>query len=556
MWRIKLLFFLLLLSYGLIAARLAFWQIVSGESLSVQAEKQYYQTLILPAKRGEIKSSDNFPLVGNEQSYLLFAEKRKINDPFFSQKIANLLEMPVSSISAKLDNDLVWVPLAHKISSEKAEKIKQTGLSGIGLSLEPSRFYPEASMAAQLLGFVGADLNGIEKGYFGLEGYYDRELRGKEGKLREEKDIRGRPILFGVQEKIKAIDGRSLNLYLDRNLQFMIEEKLNKAIQTYGAKDGSVIVMDPATGGIIAMANTPSFDPRTFSDYETNLYKNPLISDYYEPGSTFKTVVAAAAIDQRLISADSVYQDNGPVTVADYSLRTWNDQYHGAETVTEIIQHSCNTGMVWVGKKLGLKKMLVSLQKFGFTAKTGIDLEGEAEANLRPQEEWGEIDLATASFGQGIAVTPLQMLTAVSVFANGGKLLKPAVVSEVVESSGKKIKIEPQVIRQVIKPETAEIVKEMMVNAVEKGEAKWAKPAGYRIAGKTGTAQIPLQGHYDPNRTIASFVGFAPAEKPKFVMLVRLTEPSSSPWAAETAAPLFFEISKEILNYYNLPPAN
>ena len=207
-----------------------------------------------------------------------------------------------------------------------------------------------------------------------------------------------------------------------------------------------------------------------------------------------------------------------------------------------------------MGKKLGKDRLVDYLTKFGFAQKTGIDLEGEADSNLRPKADWGEIDLATASFGQGIAVTPIQMLAAVNVIASGGKLIKPEVVSNVIDSNGKKIMIEPKIIRQVIKPEAAEVVKEMMISAVENGEAKWAKVKGYKIAGKTGTAQIPLAGHYDATKTNASFVGFAPADNPKFTMLVKLTEPTSSPWAAETAAPLFFDICRELFNYYGISP--
>lgn len=554
MWRAKLLFFVFVLFFFLIILKLFWWQVISSDRLSLLANKQYSQTLSLPAKRGEIFSRDGFSLVTNQQAYLLFAETKKINDPAFDFKLSKVLEVPEASISAKILPNLFWVTLAHKISPLQAEAIKKLNLTGLGLNSEPQRFYPEASTAAHLLGFLGSDENGKETGYFGLEGYYDRELAGREGELKQEKDVWGKPILLGKQTEEKAVDGRSLNLYLDRNIQYLVENKLKLAMEKYGAKMGSVIVMEPQTGGILAMATLPNFDPGNFNQFPADVFKNPVVSDFYEPGSTFKVMVMASAVDAGLIKAGDIYDDSGPVRIGEYYIRTWNDKYLGKETATQIIEHSSNTGMVWVGKKLGKNRLVDYLTKFGFAQKTGIDLEGEAEVSLRPKDDWGEIDLATASFGQGIAVTPIQMLAAVNVIANRGKLVRPAVVSSVLNDGLEKIKIEPKIIRQVIKPEAAKIVGEMMVSAVENGEAKWAKVKGYKIAGKTGTAQIPIAGHYDPTKTNASFVGFAPADKPKFVMLVKLTEPTSSPWAAETTAPLFFDICRDLFNYYGIPP--
>lgn len=303
------------------------------------------------------------------------------------------------------------------------------------------------------------------------------------------------------------------------------------------------------------MASLPSYDPAKFNDFPEQFYKNPVVFDFYEPGSTFKTMVMAAAMNEDVVKTNDLYDDLGQVRIGDYWIKTWNDQYHGQETPVEILERSCNTGMVWIGRKLGLEKFFSYLEKLGLEEKTGIDLEEEAEPSLRKLNDWGEIDLATASFGQGIAVTPIKMIQMVTALANGGKLMEPAVVAKVKDANGKEMEIKPKIIRQVFKPQTARVLTEMMVNAVEKGEAKWAKPKGYKIAGKTGTAQIPVAGHYDKDRTIASFVGFGPADNPRFVMLVRLIEPQSSPWAAETAAPLFFDISRELFSYYGIPPS-
>ncbi len=554
-WRGRLLFLVFLLLFALIGARLFWWQVVLGDQLKSQAEKQYFETLTLPARRGEILTSDGFPLVSNEAAYQVFAEIKKITDPQFAPKLAGILEIPQASISAKILPDLYWVALAHKVPQDKVDQIKNLELAGVGWSLEPRRFYPEASSAAQLLGFVGSDVNGQDKGYFGLEGFYDLELRGRPGSLRQEKDVRGAPILLGGRNEEPAQNGRSLGLYLDRSIQFIVQNKLEQAVKRYGAKQGSVVVMNPQTGGILGMVSYPSYDPEKFNQFDEELFKNPIISDSYEPGSTFKVLTLAAALDAGVVKPTDIYDDKGPVTIGEYTIKTWNEKYHGPETVIQIIERSCNTGMVWVGRKLGKDKLINYLQKFGIGERSGIDLEEEESPPFRDKQNWGEIDLATASFGQGIAVTPMQMLKAVGSIANQGKLMEPHMVAYVEDSSGKKMDIKPKVIRQVIKPETASALTEIMVSAVDNGEAKWAKPQGFRIAGKTGTAQIPVAGHYDEKRTIASFVGFAPADKPRFVMLVRLTEPTTSPWGSETAAPLFFDISRELFNYYGISPS-
>ncbi|MCX6724743.1 MAG: penicillin-binding protein 2, partial [Candidatus Shapirobacteria bacterium] len=295
-------------------------------------------------------------------------------------------------------------------------------------------------------------------------------------------------------------------------------------------------------------------DPGKFFAYDKSLYSNPAVALSYEPGSTFKVLVMSAALNEEVVKPETRCDKcDGPRVISDYTIKTWNEKYFPDSTMTEVIQHSDNIGMVFVGEKLGVEKMYSYLQKFGLGQSTGIDLEDEASPKLRPKNEWKLIDLATASFGQGVALTPIQMVRAVAAVANGGKLMKPYLVKQVL-SEGEKTEIQPKIEGEVLRPVTASVMTEMMVNAVDNGESKWAKPKGYRIAGKTGTAQIPVAGHYDQEKTIASFVGFAPADNPQFVMLVLLREPTSSPWGAETAAPLWFDIAKEIFTYYGIRP--
>ncbi len=428
-------------------------------------------------------------------------------------------------------------------------------INGIGFNNEPDRYYPEASMAAHLVGFTGKDKNGNPQGYFGLEGYYDRQLSGKSGFTIQVRDAWGNPIASKMKGSSSIIDGRSLILHTDRVIQFILEQELKAGIARYGAESGMIGIINPKTGGILGLGAFPSFDPRHYQDYTDKLYKNPFISDTYEPGSTFKSIIMSSAIDAGVISSDTICAIcNGPVEIDGFTIRTWNNKYHPGSTMTETIQYSDNIGMVFAGRKLGLDRMLEYLKIFGFDSATGIDLQGETAPNLRPRNDWYKIDLATAAFGQGITVTPIGLLSAFAAIANEGIRMEPHVVESVETPSGENIKINPKVLSRPISVKTAKIMTEILVNAVDNGEAKWAKPKGYRIAGKTGTAQIALGGHYDANKTIASFIGFAPADDPKFVMLVILNKPTTSIYGSETAAPIFFNIARKLFTYYNIPP--
>lgn len=576
MRRDKFLPLIFLLGAGLILARLFYWQILNHQKLISQAEKQHFESLEIPAMRGEIKATDGNFLVANKDAYLVFAQIPRLEKsseeiakdlaPILTGEIlatAGANKVTPADIKEK-ENEIVgrlkipgafWVPLGKKISEQAKEKIESFDFTGLGFEKQSQRFYPEASMAAQLLGFTGQDSLGNDKGYFGLEGFYDRELQGRSGFLKQEKDARGRPILLGDISRQEKEDGRTLVLNIDRSIQFIVEKKLDEGLEKYGAKGGTVIVANPKTGAILAMVSRPSYDPRVYFGFDQALYKNPAISDLFEPGSVFKIIVMAAALNEKVVEPETRCDlCSGPRQIGEYSIRTWNNKYYPQTTMTEVLQHSDNVGMVFVAEKLGKEKLLAYLKNFGLGRKTGVDLQEEVAADLRPQNEWREIDLAVAGFGQGIAVTPIQMVKAVGAIANGGKIMTPQVVNKVIDSQGKVMEIKPKMEGEVIRPSTAKILTEMMINAVDKGEARWAKPKGFRIAGKTGTAQIPILGHYDEEKTIASFIGFAPADDPKFLMMVTLREPTSSPWGSETAAPLWFGIAQDLFNYFGILP--
>ncbi len=555
-WRMWGVFGAIVLFFFLISGRLFYWQVIAGNDLRVKASAQYSVEFLLPAARGQILASDGNRLVTNQTAFLAYAQPKDIKDIVqFSKNIGHVLSLDNESLVAKLSTSgKLWVPLAHKVESNLVDTLKSLHLSGLGFEKEPKRYYPEASMAGQILGFVGSDGNGNDKGYFGVEGYYDRELRGQNGRIAIERDVRGAPILIGDENRIEPEHGRTLMTWIDRSIQRAAERRLTEGIEKYGAKEGSVTILDPKTGGILAMASFPSYDPAHFFSYDTILYRNPTVAASFEPGSTFKALVMSSALQEQVITPATTMEESGPVQIGEYAVNTWDNKYHGTITMTEVLQHSSNVGMVFVEKKLGKEKMLKYIHDFGFGEPTGVDLEEELSPQLRKDNNWREIDLATASFGQGIAVTPLQMVRAVGALANDGWLMEPHIVKEIADEKRRVVTIRPKKIRQVVGSATAKIMTEMMVSAVDNGEAKWAKPTGYRIAGKTGTAQIPVAGHYDEKKTIASFVGFAPADDPKFVMLVTLLEPSSSQWGSETAAPLFFTIARDIFSYLGIPP--
>lgn len=556
-WRYKLVFYSIVFFFLLVILRLFYWQFVKAQELSVLAQAQYGTAITIAPQRGDIMTSDGFPIATSKISYLFFANPKAIKDKKQTINVlSNFLDLSVASLSAKLGLDRFWVPIERGVNIKTKQAIENLKLPGIGFSQTYERFYPEASMAAQVLGFLGKDEQGNDKGYFGLEGYYDRLLRGKEGVAIQVHDAFGRPILAKMNKASGGTNGQSLILSLDRSIQFIAEKKLKDGIEKYGAVSGMVGIMDPKTGGILAMASFPQFDPRAYQDSPPDIYKNPFISDLYEPGSTFKPIVMSSALNANVVNPQTKCDIcSGPVYLSGYEIHTWNNKYFPNINMIEIIQHSDNTGMVFVAQKLGLDRMTRALDRFGIGKDTGIDLQGEVSVSLKPKSEWYAVDLATTGFGQGISVTPIELLDSIAVIANDGKRMQPRLVSAVQNPDGVIVNIPPKVLGEPISPQTAKVMTEIMVNAVNKGEASWTRLKGYRIAGKTGTASIPIQGHYDPNQTIASFIGFAPADNPKFVMLVILNRPTVSLYGSETAAPIFFDITKSVLEYYAVPPS-
>ena len=549
--KIKLLFLIFILFYLAIIVRLFYLQVLRPR---VSNNQPYLKTEKIVPERGKIYDRNKNPLVLNENSYLLYLEPKKIDKKSkLIEKLSKSLEIKEASLEANIDDSKYYQAIQGGLNEEKKKEIESFQLKGIGFDYQMQRFYPEASIAAHLLGFVGKNETGDNLGYFGLEGFYDKDLKGLPGFIESEKDILGRPIFIGTQEKVNAEDGRDLVLTIDKTVQESSKNVLKQGLEKYQAKQGCIITADPSTMQILGLVCLPDYDQANYFKFSEDFFKDPAISDLYEPGSIFKPLMMAAAIEEKKIKPTDSYNEDGPIKIGDYSIKTWNDKYEGKISITRILEKSSNTGMVFVGEKLGQGNIFKYLQKYGFDEKTEIDLQGEMVGYLKPKSQWYPIDFATITFGQGIAVTPIQMLRAFTSLINGGKLLKPYLVQKITSSDRENI-IKPKVERQVVSKTTSEIIKKMLVSAVENGEYHWDRPKGYQIGGKTGTAQVPIAGHYDPTKTIASFIGFFPVDNPKIITLVILKEPKASPWGSETAAPMFFELAKQLIVYYGMTP--
>ena len=392
-------------------------------------------------------------------------------------------------------------------------------------------------------------------GQYGIEGYYENDLKGKQGFLKGAKDASGN-IIESITSQIKpAENGAKLILTIDKNIQFKAEKELKEAVEKWDAKGGTIIVMEPKTGKILSMVSFPNFDPNNYNKVEDiNVFLNPAISCIYEPGSVFKPFTIAGALEEKLITPKTTYKDTGKVKIKGYIISNVEGKSYGNPTITEVLEKSINTGAVFVQRKLGKELFKKYVEKFGFSQKTGIDLQGEIAGNISNLDSKRDIDYATASFGQGIAVTPIELITAFSAIANGGKLLKPFVVEKEIFYDNREKINHPTLINQVISTSTAETLTKMLVSVVDNGYGKKAKVDGYFIAGKTGTAQVPEKGTYSKDRTIHTFIGFAPAFDPRFTILVKLDEPKGIRFAADSCAPIFRKLAEFIFNYLKIPP--
>ncbi len=561
-WRLQGLAFVVLFLGSAIIGKLYILQVVRYQSYVALAENQHDSTTAIAANRGEIflqDENDVYPLAVNRQLQMAYAVPSELKDVDLTvNNLASILSLDKNLLKQKLGNQKdMFEILKHKLSDEEVLKIREAKMVGIYLTPESFRYYPGGELASQLVGFVGS--NGDEqRGMYGLESFWEKELKGEAGQLTQEGDSRGRWISVSDRKLDPAQNGVDLVLTINHTVQFEVEKILQQAMEKFSADSGTVLVMESKTGKILAMANQPSFNPNEFSKAEdVSVFSNAAVSEPYESGSVFKAFTEAIGLDTKKITPTSTYVDTGVVNEAGYSIRNSDLKANGVQTMTQVLESSLNTGVIYIEKLVGNKLFADYIKRFGFGQKTGIALPNELGGNiLNLNNPKTTINFFTASFGQGISVTPLQLVAAYGALANGGTLLKPQIIEEFRYSDGSTKKIEPEEVRQVVSKDTADQMGQMLRSVVVNGHGKRADVPGYLVGGKTGTAQIAKVGArgYEEGVNIGTFAGYAPTNEPQFVVLVKLVNPKGVEWAESSAAPTFGQVMKFLLEYYRVKP--
>ncbi len=561
--RIFLLLAAVSLFLVLIGFRMFYLQVVNRAFYDELASGQHdLEKTILP-KRGDISltsavNGQNLLVATNVSKNIVYVVPKEIEDKQnVANKLALALQMEFADVVNRINNGTDnYAVIKKQIDEDVSKTITNLDLQGVYLEPETVRFYPEDTLASHVLGFLGFKEN-ARVGQYGIEGRFEKGLAGTIGTEGIEKGLAGTWITFATRNLTPARDGDDILLTIDPAIQFKAQEVLKKTIEQHQATAGSVIIVNPKTGAIMALANFPDFNPNTYNIVpDISYYSNRVLAEDYEPGSIFKPLVMAAAINENKVSPETTYEDTGEVQLDDFKIKNSDGQAHGQQTMIQVLSESLNTGMVFVEQQLGHETFRKYVQNFGFGKITNIELPGEVRGNLDNLQKKGDVFFGTAAFGQGITVTPMQMIQSFTAIANGGKMMQPYVVNKVIHPGGSEEETKPNRIAQVIDSDTAATVSAMMVDVVENGHGKRAAVPGYYIAGKTGTAQVPYQDRvgYDPSKSIGSFVGFGPVDNPAFLMLVRIDNPSDVKFAETTAAPAFGEIASFILNYLQIPP--
>lgn len=558
----------MVVAFALVLFRLCALQVFSSSYYSGLAAQQHQSSYELMPKRGVIyvhdpKSQDGiFPVAVNKTVYTVYANGKDIEDIKAASLIAaDVLKLDLKEVEEKLSKKSdPYIPLAKQVSDEVMNTIKSSGIKGFGFEPHRIRYYPEGNVLSQVVGFVNINDDDVPVGKYGIEGWWNKELSGKSGFLSMERDPLGR--LIGTTDRTvqPADNGVGVVLTIDRAIQYVACDKLQKAMEKHQADSGSVVIMNPKTGAVLAMCNAPTFDPNDFSEVEDlNVFNNTAAFTPYEPGSIFKAVTLAAAVDAGVVTPETTYEDLGFINIGPFTIRNSDGKANGVQTMTDVLEKSLNTGTIFAAQQLGPDLFRDYVEKFGFGKEVGLELQSEAAGNVSSLSKKGEIWSATGSYGQGITVTALQMAAAYSAIANEGRYMKPYIVDELRMPDGGVVKTEPKMLRQVISKKAAELTKGMLVTVVEDGHGKKAGVEGYYVAGKTGTAQIANSktGGYETGAgsTVGSFTGFAPVDDPAFVMIVKIDRPKDVAFAESSAAPLFGEIAEFLLHYLQIPPS-
>ncbi|OGN01847.1 MAG: hypothetical protein A3B91_04020 [Candidatus Yanofskybacteria bacterium RIFCSPHIGHO2_02_FULL_41_29] len=572
--RINIFLAVVLLASSLILYRLFILSIVNHSSYSRIAQTQSENINNILA-RGNIYFSENngvavlaatnkkFPLVHIIPEQVSLSDKEKAVNG-----LSGIIDIDKEELRKKIysQSDVLKV-IARRVNNEQIEAVKTLNIKGVGVSYETDRFYPGEGIAANAMGFLGYNAEGNRAGQYGVEEYYEQDLLGKRPGF---KSLFNLPDPLGIAGFIRRIvEGESdekelqpefdrpmdIVLTVDKNIQNFAEDKLNELINKWQAEKGTIIVQEPETGKILAMASWPSFNPNNYSDAEPEYFLNGSIQEVYEPGSSFKPMIMSAGIDLGKITPQTSYEDKGFVNIAGYTIHNFSNRVFGIQNMTQVLQNSVNTGTMFVENIIGDDNFLNYVINMGFGQKTGIDLPGEVSGDVANLYSGRKINYLTASFGQGIAVTPLQLINAYSTIANGGKLMRPHIVDRIIKEGGEETITNPEIVGIPITEKTAIKLQSMLISVVDHGFDK-ARIAGYDIAGKTGTAQLPDgKGGYSEDEFIHNFVGFAPAYNAKFTILIKMDKPKGIQFAADSLSPFFKEIAAYLINYYNIPPS-
>lgn len=559
--RLVLLLLILLVGISMLAGRLVFVQIIQSKWLAGKAQDSWEREVPLSGIRGSILDSAGEPLAYTASAPTLLAVPSQVKDKAgTAKKLAPVLHMSETKILAliKKHESIVYIkPGGRKISQEQLAQVRQLNLPGIYVTEEGKRAYPYGDLAAQVLGITGSENQGIT----GIETEYNSVLQGKKGAITFYATVNGERIPGQGESVRPATNGNDVKLTINRQIEQYVEREIEQAVAEYNPDNVTAIVENPNTGAILAMANYPTFDPANWQDYPASTYnRNLAIWKTFEPGSTFKIVTLSAAMQEHKVNLDDKFFDPGYYEVAGHRIRCWKAGGHGSETFLNVVENSCNPGFIALGERLGKTTLFSYIKKFGFGQKTGIDLPGEGNGILFKPSQVGPLELATTAFGQGVSVTPIQQVMAMGAVANGGKLMKPYVVQDVQNHDTGKIisRTKPTVVRQVISPNTSKQVRAALESVVSRGSGRNAYKDGLRIAGKTGTAQVAQNGHYQSGHYIVSFIGMAPANHPQLIAYIAIDNPHPKHgvvFGGVIAAPIVGNILADSLEALGVEPS-
>ncbi|MFH1182872.1 MAG: penicillin-binding protein 2 [Candidatus Moraniibacteriota bacterium] len=560
-WRLWFWFILIILISGIIFHRLFVVQVLSHEELFTRAQSQHQYYEELTPKRGEIylqNKGKTYPASVNEEMDTAIAVPKNVVDiSGTAMTLATVLNLPVEEVRDKLtkNREDMYEVIKRKLTDNESLELQNKNLKGIELIPEYWRTFPASPLASQTVGFLG--YNGEDKsGQYGVEEYFENSLRGKGGFLKAEKDTGGRWISVGLRTLQKAEDGDNLVLTIEQSVQYFVEKKLEEVAKKFQATSGNILIMEPKTGRIIAMANYPTYDNGNYGEVsDASFFQNKCIQEQYEPGSIFKPVTYSIAIDTGKMEPTTTYNDAGSVSMSGYTLHNFDGKGRGVIPMTKALDLSLNTGAIFAQQRAGKEKYYEYLKNFGLGEKLGIDLIGEANGDIKNLGQMKDLNYATAAFGQGVSVTPLQMVTAFSAVINGGHLMKPQIVEKVIKNNGEEIVILPKEIRRVISEATSAKMRAMLISVVKNGWSVKSAVPGYLIGGKTGTAQIPNpNGAGYGTEMIHSYITSAPMNDPRFTILVKLDKVKAVNFSSDSSSPVARQILEFLFDYYNISP--